>query len=114
MSKRKKVMKALECCTTALGCKTCPYSEKGKGTDDCQLQSTKDALELLKRASKFKEPPMWGGFIDVDWKTDLNDGYRIIAEKLAELGLLKLDRNIGILTTRYTWCIKAVKWDDKG
>lgn len=48
MSDFEKVLKGLECCTTALGCKACPYSEKGIGTDDCQLESTQDALELLK------------------------------------------------------------------
>ena len=48
MSDFEKVLKGLECCTTALGCKACPYSEKGVGTDDCQLESTQDALELLK------------------------------------------------------------------
>ena len=48
MSDFEKVLKGLECCTTAMGCKACPYSEKGIGTDDCQLESTQDALELLK------------------------------------------------------------------
>ena len=45
---REKVIKALECCTSADGCLECPYSDSGKGTDHCQLFSTRDALALLK------------------------------------------------------------------
>ena len=45
---REKVIKALECCTTALGCVECPYAEGEKCTDSCKLQIDRDALALLK------------------------------------------------------------------
>lgn len=48
MVDREKVLKGLECCTSADGCHDCPYSHNGQGTDTCQLDSTRDALELLK------------------------------------------------------------------
>lgn len=48
MVDREKVLKGLACCTSADGCHDCPYSENGKGTDTCQFDSTRDALELLK------------------------------------------------------------------
>lgn len=48
MPDREKVIKALECCTTALGCVECPYAEGEKCTVSCKLQIDRDALAQLK------------------------------------------------------------------
>lgn len=45
---REKVIKALECCTSINGCYDCPYGNNRRGTDHCQLNSTRDALILLR------------------------------------------------------------------
>ena len=55
MTKREKVIKGLECCTTRKGCYDCPYTDTGKATTDCKLISTKDALELLKEQELQRE-----------------------------------------------------------
>ena len=43
-----KVIKGLECCTTAIGCYECPYAVGEKATDACNLLIDRDALTLLK------------------------------------------------------------------
>ena len=108
MSDFEKVLKGLECCTTALGCKACPYSEKGVGTDDCQLESTQDALELL------KEIKPYGGFIEFSDAAGEITGYKAIVERMEKAGILKVEKQEAPMLTRYNWAIKAVKWDDKG
>ena len=45
---REKVIKGLECCTTAIGCYECPYAVGGKATNACNLLIDRDALALLK------------------------------------------------------------------
>ena len=44
----KKVMEALEHCTSFLGCHECPYSDNGDATISCKVDIDRDALELLK------------------------------------------------------------------
>ena len=48
MMDREKVIKGLECCTTAIGCYECPYAVGGKATNACNLLIDRDALALLK------------------------------------------------------------------
>ena len=98
---REKVIRGLECCTSAAGCFECPYSENGKGTDSCQLDSTRDALELLKGQEPLKQK-MWNALyaeedklenhyigtdeIDkwfVDYRPFLQRGFEIAIEVIA-------------------------------
>lgn len=70
------------------------------------------------KASKEKDiVKLYGGYIDVDRINDASNeldfcGEVIIVKKLIELGLLKVQKEQGLMITRYNWAIKAVKWDD--
>ncbi len=57
MTDREKVIKALECCTSVDGCCNCPYGNDRRGTDHCQLNSTRDALILLREQEPVR--PRW-------------------------------------------------------
>ena len=60
MMDREKVIKGLECCTTAIGCYECPYAVGGKATNACNLLIDRDALALLKA----QEPVVHGRWVD--------------------------------------------------
>jgi hypothetical protein len=55
---RDTIIKALECCNVINGCKDCPYSHKGKPTDngECSEKVSLDVLALIKsQEQKIKE-----------------------------------------------------------
>lgn len=65
---RENVRKGLACCISVYGCHDCPYSENGKGTDTCQVDNTRDALELLKgNESEWLEDSDFGQEYGTTW-----------------------------------------------
>ena len=90
MSKREKVIKGLECCTTAIGCCECPYAEGEKATVSCKLQIDRDALALLKDYDAFCK---WL-VKDIMVNTDPDDDYynpEVACRKLHMLGYVEYD-----------------------
>lgn len=109
MTKREKVIKGLEAHNNAY-CKTnssetCPYRDEA----DCINALSKDVHELLEK----RVPKLYGGGLNFSWGEDDLDKVKLtIADKLIELGLLKIARHKGAVFTEYQWAIKAVKWDE--
>ena len=119
MPDREKVIKALECCTSADGCCDCPYGNNRRGTDHCQLNSTRDALILLRD----QEPVAHAAWLYKETRTAYDEcGVKTWAVKYmcSKCGFMPIA--IEAHMSQYSYCpscgarmdeeIRKVKWAD--
>ena len=50
-------------------------------------------------------------YYEFPYNVPQQEAYSAIVKKMQELGILKVEKEKGLMGTRYLWAIKAVKWD---